>query len=81
MAIGPILLELWPAITQALGQKVVQAFVATQGPVPEGMTNAQFTERCIKRFIRSVVDGQDRLTKEAELSAIRSQNAIDFPEA
>jgi hypothetical protein len=84
MAIGPILLELWPAITQQQGQRVIQAFVSTQGrhtsSIPIGMTNAQFAELCIKRFIKNVVKGAERLTKEGELGPIVAQVEVEFPE-
>lgn len=85
MAIGPILSELWPAITQQQGQRIVQAFVSTQGQfpggIPQGMTNAQFAELCLKRFIKSVVKGAERQTKESELAAVNAQVDSDFPEA
>jgi hypothetical protein len=81
MAIGPILSELWPAITQQLGARVVQAFVTTQGPPPNGMTNAAFAELCIKRFVKSAVKGAERMTKEGELGPIVAQVEVDFPEA
>lgn len=73
MAIGPILAELWPSITQQQGQRVVAAFVATQGPPPEGMANGAFAEACLRRFIKAVVKGADRAAKEAELSASNAE--------
>jgi hypothetical protein len=81
MAIGPILSELWPAITQQQGQRMIQAFVTTHGPVPNGMTNAQFAELCVKRFFKSVVKGAERMTKEGELGPIVAQVEVEFPEA
>lgn len=84
MSIQNILTELWPAITQQQGQKVVASFVATHGGpegVPQGMTNGQFAELCLKRFIKSVVKGAERQSKESELTAVNAQVDTDFPEA
>jgi hypothetical protein len=56
---------------QQLGD-VRDAFVSTQGPVPVGLTQNQFTKLCILRFIRSVVKGWKRGIHEA---AISTENA------
>ena len=82
MAIGPILSELWPGITQQQGQKVVQAFVSAQGQqIPQGMSNAKFAELCLKRYIRAVVFGANRKSKDAEVDALNAADATAFPES
>lgn len=84
MAIGPILSELWPSITQQQGTTVVQALAATQvGPgVPDGLTNGQKAERCLRQFIKSVVKGKIRADQEAAIIvSAQSQVDTDYPEA
>lgn len=78
MAIANVLSELWPAITQQQGQRVVQAFVDTQGPPPEGVSNGAFAVSCLKKFIKSVVRGADRRAAEAALSASNAATDAEF---
>lgn len=63
-------------ITGLTNQQLIEirdAFVATQGPVPAGLTQAQFTKFCILRFIKSVVKGWKRSSHE---TAINTENAL-----
>lgn len=80
MAIGTVLSELWPGITQQQGQKVIQAFVSQQGPPPQGMTNGQFAEACLRRYVRAVVFGANRSSKEAEVEAMNTADGAGLPE-
>lgn len=85
MSITNVLTELWPAITQQQGQKVVAAFVSTQGQgpgggIPSGMTNAQFAELCLRRFIRGVVRGADRQAGEVTIQAAQAVTDSEFAE-
>ena len=43
------------------------AFVATQGPVPSGLTQAQFAQLCLLRYIKAVVKGWKRNTHEVQM--------------
>lgn len=77
MAIANVLAELWPSITQQQGQRVVQAFALTSPP-PEGMSNAANAERCLRKFIKSVVMGGDRKTAEDGLKATNAATDAEF---
>lgn len=56
---------------------LADAFEATQGPRPEGMTKAQFVSLCTLRFWKAVVKGWRRSSHEslikAETSAVESE--------
>jgi hypothetical protein len=68
-------------ITGLTNQQLVDirdAFVATQGPVPDGLTQSQFTKLCILRFIRSVVKGWKRGIHEAAISSENSTVDTSF---
>ena len=78
MAIANVLAELWPAITQQQGQRIVQAFVTTMGPPPEGVNNGPFVEACLRKFIKSVVKGADRRTVEETLSTTNAATDAEF---
>lgn len=56
------------------------AFVATQGPVPEGMTQSRFTKLCVFRFIRNVVKGWKRGIHEDAIQAEQVQVDADYQE-
>ena len=57
-------------ITGLTAQQLIDirdAFVATQGPVPAGLTQSQFTKLCILRYIKAVVKGWKRNTHEVQM--------------
>ena len=80
MALGDILTELWPTITQQQGLKIVQAFITNHGPAPEGVTNADYVKVWLRRYIRAEVKGADRATAEATLVPLNQATDQDFPE-
>jgi hypothetical protein len=58
-------------ITGLTAQQLIDirdAFVATQGPVPAGLTQSQFTKLCILRYIKAVVKGWKRSSHETSIS-------------
>lgn len=61
-------------------QDIRDAFVATHGPVPEGMTQGRFTKLCLFRFIKNVVKGWKRDTQEAVIRAQNAQVDSDYQE-
>ena len=68
-------------ITGLTNQQLIDirdAFVATQGPVPEGITQSQFTKLCILRFIKAVVKGWKRGIHEVAVASESSQVETDF---
>jgi hypothetical protein len=61
-------------------QDIRDAFIATHGPVPEGMTPARYVRLCLFRFIKNVVKGWKRDTQEAVIRAQNAQVEADFQE-
>ncbi len=56
------------------------AFVATQGPVPDGMSQSRYTKLCIFRYIRNVVKGWKRDTHEIAIRAEQTQVDANYAE-
>lgn len=59
---------------------LADAFEATQGPRPEGMTKAQYVSLCTLRFWKAVIKGWKRSSHEASIVADYTQVDIDYPE-
>jgi hypothetical protein len=67
-------------LTAQQNQDIVAAFVATQGPPPEGMSNVRFSKLCLLRFIKAVVKGWKRDIQEAVIRTESAQVDTDYTE-
>ena len=71
-------------LTAQQGADVKDAFdetIARTSSLDVALTEAQWVERCLIRFVKSVVKGWKRRGHDITLAAEQAQVDIDYPEA
>jgi hypothetical protein len=65
-------------LTNQQKMDLADAFIATQGPFPEGMTKAQIVSLCTLRFWKAVVKGWKRRGHETSISTENAAVEAEF---